>query len=48
MVGIPAMNDMDKLMMQWTVNFGRVVLVSMFLPLAVLHGCPRRSKKVAS
>ena len=40
------MNEMDRLMMQWTVNFGRVVLVSMFLPLGMISGCPSKSKKI--
>ena len=41
------MSEIDRFMMQLSVNFGRVVLVSMFLPLGVFHGCPRKSKKAS-
>lgn len=38
------MNEMDKFMMQLTAHFGRVVLMSMFLPLGVFGGCRARSR----
>jgi hypothetical protein len=38
------MSEMEKFMMQMTVNLGRVVLMSMFLPLGFVGGCPAKSK----
>jgi len=38
------MNEMDKFMMQLTAHFGRVVLISMFLPLGVFGGCRAKAR----
>jgi hypothetical protein len=41
-------SDMDRFITQLTLSIGKMFLVSMFLPLGVLHGCPvhhRSSRK---
>lgn len=44
MTEVLAMSEMDKFMMQMTVNFGRMVLMSMFMPLGMFVGCPTKPK----